>query len=202
MIQSFIIALITGFIGTMPVGVLNTTSAKIAVEQRFDKVLWFGLGAVLVEYFQAYLAFYIADWLGLHKEFSSYVNIVAVPLFALIGWYYFRLKVKEESKETVLGHFFRKGILLSIINPLAIPFWAFNITVFKSNFHLEFDHLQFYLFGGVAGTWITLTLYGVLGRVLRKKLIVYENYFNKILAFVFWGVAGFLLIVKVLNVFS
>ena len=88
---------------------------------------------------------------------------------------------------------FMKGIMLSMINPLAIPYWLAVSTSLKAAGQLSYDwkHTHFFICGIVIGTFAALTMYGSLGEVLESKLKRVEKHFNTIIGLVLISLAIF-----------
>lgn len=189
------------FIGSLPLGVLNLTAIEVAVKHRFYQVFLFSFGVILIEYFQAFAALYFSDIIMSNPKIDEWIQVGVIPLFFLIGLAYMLSGYKEQKakkegaqkskvSEKEIAPIY-KGIMLSIINPLAIPYWLAVSTAFKSTGQLQSGmyYTQCFIIGVVTGTFVALSLYGALGEVLEKKLAKYEVYFNSVIGLMLIGLA-------------
>ncbi len=196
------------FIGSLPIGALNLTAIEVAVKHRFFQVILFGLGVILVEYLQAGIAIYFSEKLLSNPSIERVIEIAVIPIFLIIGFIYiFSSKTKENDKEQISKKTnsitdmapFKKGIFLSIINPLAIPFWLAVCTSFNAAGQLiyEWNYIQAFLLGLILGTFLALILYGGLGEILEKRLQKYEHWFSPIIGITLITIA----IIQIFRVF-
>lgn len=189
------------FVGSLPLGVLNLTAIEIAVARRFYQVFLFALGAIIIEYGQAYIALRFSDYMLSNPSINYVIQVGVIPLFFTIGVFYLisgykkqkekkrPLKTSSKSEKKVPPFF--KGIGLSMINPLAIPYWLAVSTSLKAagqlNSNWEYTHC--FLLGIVSGTFVALSLYGSVGEVLETKLKRFEKYFNSLIGLILVGLA-------------
>ncbi|MGK0387384.1 MAG: threonine/homoserine/homoserine lactone efflux protein [Maribacter sp.] len=179
------------FVGSLPLGVLNLTAIEVAVSKRFYQVLLFALGVILIEYGQAYIGIRFSDYMLSNPTVNQIIQIGVIPLFLSVGIAYLitgykkrkaskigarKLKVAERKIPP-----FVKGIMLSIINPLAIPYWLAVTTSLNAAGQLNYGFIHAFLCGVVMGTFTALTLYGSVGEALETKLKKYEKYFNSVI---------------------
>lgn len=189
------------FMGSLPLGVLNLTAMEVAVSKRFYQVFLFALGVIMIEYGQAYIAIRFSDYMLSHPSIEYTIKVLVIPLFLIVGILYIisgyreRKKIKKGIPENKLLKKgvppFMKGIMLSMINPLAIPYWLAVSTSLKAANKLIYDwqHIHSFIGGLVIGTFTALTLYGSLGEVLETKLKKVEKYFNFIIGMILISLA-------------
>lgn len=199
MINHILLGFGISFIGSLPLGVLNITAIEVAVARRFYQVFLFALGVIIIEYGQAFIAIKFSDFLLSNPTVDYAIQVVVIPLFLVIGFFYMlsgykkqkaikKAIIKKDTDKKKVAPFF-KGMMLSMINPLAIPYWLAVTTSLKAagqlNSDWQFTHC--FLGGIVAGTFTALSLYGAVGEVLEKKLKRFEKYFNSIIGFMLIG---------------
>ena len=144
------------FIGTIPPGTLNLTVLQLGLEHKIKAAWQFSIAAALVEYPYGWIAVTfekaIMSTPGMLQNFERIGASVMLALGVLnfIGLLRKKSVQKIESKE----YGFLKGLLLGVLNPLAIPYWI-GITAYinsmewlKLNTALE---LHAYLLGIVLG---------------------------------------------------
>lgn len=186
MINTFYITFVISIIGSLPVGVLNTTATKIAVEHSIKHVIPFAIGVILVELIQAYISFVSTNWLSTHRAVQDGIQLLSVFIFIYLASVYYKKKDQiNNSPETKRSKQFWLGLKLSALNPLAIPFWAFYVLLFS----FSKETLPAFLVGVVLGTFFSLLLYALIGKLFRTKLLDFQTYFNKVIALVFLIIA-------------
>jgi threonine/homoserine/homoserine lactone efflux protein len=155
LLQNFLIACIFSFIGSIPPGTLNVTILQLGLNQKL-KIAWrFALAAALVEYPYAWLAVvfesYITSSTGIIDNFKLISSLVMVVVGVFNLWAAHRpsaLAKKFQSSG------FRRGIVLSILNPLALPFWIAITAYLKVQGWISLSNnpqLHMYLLGVSAG---------------------------------------------------
>lgn len=203
MISHILLGFGVSFVGSLPLGVLNLTAIEVAVSKRFYHVLLFALGVIIIEFLQAYVALSFSEYIMSNPSIESAIQRLVIPLFLIVGILYLRSGRKKRKakakgvptrKENISKRPvppFMKGILLSIINPLAIPYWLAIATSLKGAGQLIFEQKYIILFiiGIVMGTYTALVMYGALGEILEKKLKKYEVYFNSIIGIILISLA-------------
>lgn len=177
MIHHFLLGLALSFLGALPLGVLNLTAADIALKKGMPAVFHFALGVLIVEYAQAFIALIFSEYLISTPHIEQYIQLAVIPLFLILGFGYLLSawrKTKSKSNKKSLGAQlapFPKGLLLSIANPLAIPFWLGIATYLEQQQLLKFEALfiHSFLFGIIAGTLGALLFFGWLGHRFLKS---------------------------------
>ncbi len=201
MINHILLGFGVSFVGSIPLGVLNLTAIEVAVARRFYQVLLFALGVIIVEYGQAFIAIQFSSIMLSNPSIEYAIEVAVIPLFLVAGGFYLyssyqerkeRKKQQDEPRkeERKVAPFY-KGIMLSIINPLAIPYWLAVSTSLKAAGQLRYESLYIHSFiiGIVLGTFACLTLYGSVGEVLEDRLKKYEKYFNTIIGLILISLA-------------
>ena len=214
--QHFIIGLLASFIGSLPIGVLNLTTIDIAVHKGLKKVAWFAFGATIIEYFQAVLGLKFSSWFLSDPVINMIFEAVAVVLFASLSIYYF----KADGKKTVAGEGslggagegspgkgtgranpFLRAVALSLINPLAIPYWILYGTWFEALGWIGLQNNQVLIFsaGITAGTFLALLGIGYFSRLIISRMTMLSAWLNRIIAITFACLAIFQLTRVLLN---
>ena len=95
----------------------------------------------------------------------------------------------ENKKKTRRSHEFIKGMGISSLNLMVIPYWIFYGTLLMTNGWLEKENSNVivFSFGAMAGAFLLLVLYAYLGdRVLSKSEQV-TRWVNKFIGVVLIG---------------
>lgn len=121
--------LLAGFVlsllGSLPPGLINLSVAYIAIRRSFIAAMVLGTGAAFAEYFQALVAVALV---GVIPSFKAVFEWIAAFVFLALGFYMLFWPKKpgkpDEIDEISLSSYFNRGVLISIFNLLAIPYWV------------------------------------------------------------------------------
>ena len=160
----FLVAFAFSFIGSIPPGSINLSVIQLALKRQLYAAFRFALAAALVEFGYAYIAvefqFYITSSPLIQDNFTLISAIVLIILGA-VNLIPKKNKRRMEIKLEDSG--FRKGVLISLANPLAIPFWIAVTAYLQANnwILLERTNLVIYILGISTGTLSLLALLAV-----------------------------------------
>jgi threonine/homoserine/homoserine lactone efflux protein len=124
LLQNFLFAFLFSFLGSIPPGTLNLTVLQLGLEKKINIAWRFAFAAALIEYPFAWLAVTFERYIiASPAVLSNFKLISALVMLALGG-----LNIWSAYKPTVFTEKFqesgfRRGIILSLLNPLALPFW-------------------------------------------------------------------------------
>ncbi len=155
MLLAFIAAFALSFVGTIPPGTLNLSVLQLGLENKLKAAWQFSIAAALVEYPYCWIAIHfetlITSTPGIEENFERIGASVMLILGILNLVSLRRQHIKKVDAKT-FG--FGKGLMLGILNPLAIPYWIGITAYLKSQQWLTINDgydLQAYLFGVVLG---------------------------------------------------
>lgn len=165
-------AFLFSFLGSIPPGTLNLTVLQLSVENKFAAALRFCVAAAVVEFPYAWIAVNFQEYL-LESPFIM-ENIQLLSAIVMITLGIINLVAVNKSPGQLLKKIqqsgFRQGVLLSILNPLAIPFWI-GITAYLTSIgwvQLNTTILIFwYVLGVSLGTFTLLLIIASLGKRLK-----------------------------------
>jgi threonine/homoserine/homoserine lactone efflux protein len=128
---TFLFAFVFSFLGSIPPGTLNLTMLRLGLEKKMDVAWRFALAAALIEYPYAWLALLFEDWITSSPEVVNHFKLISAIVMLTLGLVTLRSTMKPApvTKQPVRESGFRKGLILSILNPLALPFWI-GITAY------------------------------------------------------------------------
>lgn len=182
MLVIFILGFTFSFIGSIPPGTLNLSVIQLSLDGHKSAALRFALAAALFEFPYAYLAVTFAEvitsapWVIENFRLLAAVVMLTLGLINIIT--YFKPARADSSKKSG----FRRGVILSILNPLAIPFWIGVTTYLRHQqwLHLNssFDNL-IYVSAISLGTFSLLGILAFLG--VRLSRLFKENQLVKII---------------------
>ncbi|MFQ5448797.1 MAG: LysE family translocator [Saprospiraceae bacterium] len=184
------------FIGSLPFGIINMTVAHTAIRKGVSRALWMAFGAVLVEFVQVFIALKFTWLFTGSAGIERIMQAVAAAVFLVAGIYFFffaKAKPPAEKAETTgrRRHEFGKGVFVSTLNVMAIPYWIFYGAVLTSNDLLDLRNVYVLVFatGTALGTFALLVAYALLGaRILRKSEQI-TRWVNKFIGVVLLGFA-------------
>lgn len=178
MILVFFIGLFFSFLGSIPPGSINISVMQLAMQNKKKAALYFALAAALVEYVYAGFAVKFQMYLTENTAISGHFQIISGSVLLVLGIYNLMKtsKKREETpgEEKMAG--FRKGILISLANPLAIPFWLAVTAYLQSMGWLNLTSYNYLVY--VAGISVgTFTLLGVVTWLGAKFSSIQNNSF-------------------------
>lgn len=173
---TFLIAFSLSFVGTIPPGVLSLTIVQLGLKEKINAAWRMAIAAALIEYPYAWIAVVFQDFLTQSLEFTDSFHIISAVVMIALGvlnlWSSARpSKLSRKFEESG----FRKGMVLALLNPLAIPFWMAMTVYLQTYGWVDLsDHfsLHAYLLGVSMGTLVLLMLLAY----LAKKVVTHFNH--------------------------
>ncbi|HEX8014723.1 MAG TPA: LysE family transporter [Flavobacterium sp.] len=201
--------LISGFIaaiiGIIPPGLINMTAAKINLKEGKKNALWFVIGAVLVIFFQVYVAVLFAQVINSRPDVVALLREVGFGIFSALTIYFLfiakgpktkKSKIQKKSKES---RFFL-GMLLSGLNFFPIPYYVL-VSVTLASYHLfvfESNIIFTFVLGSVLGSFAVLYSYiAFFGRIEKKTDYMMRN-MNTIIG----SITGLIALVTLFNILN
>jgi len=170
-IVNFFIALLFSFIGSIPPATINLLAVQLGFEDKFKIAVRLAIGASIIEYFYAWIAVkfeeVIVSMPMIAANFQLITGVVMILLGTLTLW-----SATKPSKFSQNFHDsgFRRGILLGILNPLAMPYWIGVTASLESQGLVDLSEtslLHSYLLGILLGGLLLL----ITMAYLSKKII-------------------------------
>lgn len=171
-LQVFVIGLVASFIGSIPPGTLNIMVLQMGLENKLRIALRFILAVAIIEYPYAWIAVEFEHLITsspiVQQNFKLLAAVVMLALGFLGLW-----SVRKPSPLTVKlqESGFRKGLVLSILNPQAIPWWIGMTAYLKSQGWIVLDtgwRLHSYVLGTSLGVLLLLLLLAFMAQKLAS----------------------------------
>lgn len=171
-LQVFFIGLIASFIGSIPPGTLNILVLQMGLENKIKIAMRFILAVTIVEYPYAWIAVEFEDLITsspiVQQNFKLLAAVVMLALGILGLW-----SARKPSPLTVKlqESGFRKGLILSILNPQAIPWWIGMTAYLKVQGWIVLDtpwRLHSYVLGTSVGVLLLLILLAFMAQKLAS----------------------------------
>lgn len=192
-LQHILFGLFMAYAGLIAPGMLNMTALKIRLTTSKKEGLLFSLGASIIVFIQAGIALYFADYLLHNDEIIEYLKIAAVVVFFLLSIVFYKMankKVKAEKVSTSTNNFL-KGVGMSFINMLAIPFYL-GMSIFlasEGKIIIEHPYILFFIFGAAVGSFLLFFTYIAFAKVIENRILFIAKNINYILSALFLGLA-------------
>lgn len=174
-LQTFLMAFVFSFLGSIPPGTLNLTVLRLGLEHKINIAWRFALAAALIEYPYAWLALLFEDWITSSPVIVNNFKLISAIVMITLGVLTIRAALKPAADVgSVRESGFRKGLVLSILNPLALPFWIGITAYLKSQGWIALSsnrEIHSYLFGISLGA---LTLLILVAYLARKATVVFS----------------------------
>jgi threonine/homoserine/homoserine lactone efflux protein len=158
----FFLGFVFSFVGSIPPGTLNITVLQLGLQGQVRVAMRFALAVAIIEYPYA--------WIGVQFQYLISQSPVILENFQLIAAIVMTLLgisnlLPTRPKQGLAKKFqesgFRRGIVLSLLNPMAIPYWMAFTAYLKVQGWIDIGTpglLHSYVFGTSAGCLALLGL--------------------------------------------
>ncbi len=181
----FVLGFGISFIGSIPIGSINAAVLRISMNQTVRAAFFFIAGATIAEFCYCFIAIHFSGFLLSIPKLEFYIQLISIPLFLLLGFFYWNAKSKTDQPKTNSSKKpFFQGLSLGFLNPLQIPFWLAYGTYFLTAGWIQQDTflLTLFIFGAVAGSAFLLFLIAKFASVYSSKIRVSDKTVNRITA--------------------
>lgn len=186
--------IIMSYIGLIAPGMLNMSALKIRLNSGKLESIQFSLGASIIVFFQAGIALFFADYFVHNPQVISYLKIAGIFVFFLLAIVFFiqaSKKVKTSKKVSKKG-FLLRGIGMSVINMLAIPFYLAISVLLASEgkIVIEQPYILLFVFGASMGSFLLFFTYLSFANYISNRISFIAKNINYILSvlFLFLGI--------------
>jgi threonine/homoserine/homoserine lactone efflux protein len=167
-IITFFIAFFFSFIGTIPPGTLNLSIIQMGLAHRVRQAWRFSVAASIVEYFYAWAAVEFESLITSSPAVTeNFELLTAVVMLTLGGISLITAKNPSPIVERFNESGFRKGFILGVLNPMALPFWIAMTAYIRGQQWVTLDtvtQLHAYLLGVALGGFALMMLFFFLAR--------------------------------------
>lgn len=169
-VQVFIAGLIFSFLGSIPPGTMNLAVLQLGLEQKIKTALRFSLAVAIIEYPYAWIAVEFEDWITSSPVIIENFQLITAIVMTVIGLFTIWSARKPSDFSVRFNESgFRRGLVLSILNPMAIPFWIGITAYLKAQEWIDLSTaglLHSYVFGTSVGVILLLILFTFLAKRL------------------------------------
>jgi threonine/homoserine/homoserine lactone efflux protein len=186
------------YFGLISPGMLNMTVLKTRLNVGKIESVKFALGASVIVFFQAGIALFFADFLIANPKVIAALKIAGVFVFFILAIFFFMLSRKkmEAKRKITKGNYFFKGMAMSSVNMLAIPFYL-GISIYLGSINkiiIEQPYIFLFIFGAATGSFLLFYSYIFFANVISKKISFIATNINIILSLLFLSLGIFTLI--------
>lgn len=169
-LQVFLVGAVFSFLGSIPPGTLNLCVLQLGLEKKIGAALRFALAVSIVEYPYTWIGVQFEYWITSSPTVIQNFELLTAVVMTVIGL----LNIWSAKRPTKFAtrfneSGFRRGIILSILNPMAIPFWIGITAYLKAQGWIDLSNtwkLHSYVFGTSVGAMVLLTLFTYLAHRL------------------------------------
>lgn len=204
-IDHLILGFWVSYLFSLPPGMISLNVLQDTIRKGLKHAALLALAAVLVESVQAFVGVKFAEWINSHPGLKLGIEIFIIPVFLIMGAINLYRGIKElrspvdptEAKPKRTIGSFGKGLIVSALNPVAIPFWVFYSAFFQEKGWLDVSKNSYILLftaGTTLGTYACLMTYGILSSFIAKKIHAIKVWINIIIGVLFIGMGIYQLI--------
>ena len=182
------------------------TAAKVNLKEGRKNALWFVAGALLIIFFQVYVALLFAHVIDNRPDVVTLLREVGFVIFSILTIYFLfiakdpKAKKKSKIKKSSKKSRFFLGMLLSGLNFFPIPYYVL-VSVTLASYHLfvfESNIIFTFVMGSVLGSFAALYSYiGFFGKIEKKTDYLMRN-MNTIIG----SITGLVAVVTLFNILN
>jgi threonine/homoserine/homoserine lactone efflux protein len=194
---NFFLGFFFSFIGSIPPGTINLTCVQMGLERKIGIAWRFAAVCSVLEYPYAWIAVEFAEWITASPLVVENMQLITAIVMTLLGILTLWSSYRPSTLTTKLNDSaYMRGIILSLLNPLAIPFWVGTTAYLTSLKWIELStpaRLHGYLVGVCLGTFVLLIILIYLAKKVVSQL-TQSSWLNKIpgAALVVLGIYAFI----------
>ncbi|WP_199269133.1 LysE family transporter [Polaribacter sp. L3A8] len=192
MISLFFFGFVFSFLGYTLPSVLNMTALKISLDANKREFTKFTLGVSLVVFIQVYISIYTIEYISKNPTFLEILEKTGIVVLIFLSIYFYKQNKKEKKQLKIKRkNSFFTGVILSLLNMFAIPFFCGTaaLLITFNSFSFDIASTLFFVFGSVVGTYFILYLYGRFAKCIQQKTGNLTNNINLVLSFITGGFA-------------
>lgn len=168
---------------------LNMTALKIRLNTGKYESVKFVAGASTVVFIQAGIALFFAEFFVNNPAVIKNLKIAGIVVFFILSAVFFlQARKKVNSKNTTKGNYYLRGVFMSSINLLAIPFYL-GVSVLlasEDKIIIAQPYIVFFVFGASLGSFLLFYTYIAFASYIEKRISFITQNINYILGSLFF----------------
>lgn len=196
--MNLVFSYLFSFMGSMTPGTINLSVLRTGLDHKPSVGIKMACAAAIIEYLYAWIAVVFEDLITSNPLIVSNFQLIAAVVMLTLG---LAIIFSASNSSGVVAKFeksgFRRGIVLGILNPLAMPYWIGVTAYFKSQGWIQLDtpfRLHMYLLGVSLGVFTLLVLVTFGARRLSIVLAKHATALKRFPGFLMVGLGVFALI--------
>lgn len=165
---TFALAFLFSILGSIPPGTINLTIIQLGLEKKINIAWRLAAAAALIEYPYAWIAITFKTWILSSPVVLDNMKLITAIVMILLG----AMNIfSSGNPSAVVQRFqasgFRRGIMLGLLNPLAMPYWLGITAYLEAQHWIDIStamHLHAYLTGISLGALVILIVFALLAR--------------------------------------
>ncbi|MCG1035126.1 LysE family translocator [Polaribacter sargassicola] len=205
--MNFFICLLLGFsiaiVGSITPSFLNLTVVKFSLRNGKKPAFYLIGGYATVLFFQANIGAYLANVLMENSEYITLIQKIGTGILILLSLNFFRLyytsKEKTKKEEIPKSKAYFYGILMSLLNTIAIPFYFTTISFLIGLNYFEYSFFNGFYFsiGSTLGSFVLYSLYAIVAKKIEHRL----QYIALKMDFILGCLTGFVAVFSTIKMF-
>lgn len=186
------------YFGLISPGMLNMTVLKIRLHVGKTESIKFAFGAAFIVFFQAGIALFFAEFFIENPKVIEILKTAGIFVFFILAIFFFFLSRKKVGENNIIskGNFFIKGLAMSSVNMLAIPFYL-GISIYLGSINkiiIEQPYILLFISGAATGSFLLFYTYIFFAKIISKRISFIATNINIILSLLFLSLGIFTLI--------
>lgn len=176
--MNLIISFFCSIAGSLTPGTINLSVLQSALNGQAKVGRRMAFAAGLMEYFYAGMAIYFEALINQQLSAFGWFKLVAAIVLLVLGGSALLPRKGMEKRATTMTGGFRKGLLLGLLNPLAMPFWIGIIAYLKSMGWIRLNNwfeIHLFLLGVSLGVISLLLIVTYTAESIQRKGWIQSN---------------------------
>ena len=191
---------VISFLGTLPLGTINTTAFQIAASQNISEAFLFATAVIIVELIIVRITLLKVLSIDINTKISTYVLPFAIVLLVYLS---VTSIFSANNQEPLVMHStifpmikstFLLGLIMSILNPMHVPFWLTwnGILVSRKQLYNYPANYSSYILGIGIGSLSGLLIYVMAGHLISSNYQHYSHFISLIMGVIYLIFAAYL----------
>lgn len=171
---NFLLGFFFSFIGSIPPGTINLTCIQLGLEKKMDIAWRFAAVCAILEYPYAWAGVEFAEWITSSPVVIENMQLITAIVMTVLGVLTLWSSTRPTSFTAKLNDSaYVRGVVLSVLNPLAIPFWVGTTAYLNSLGWIDLStplRLHSYLVGICVGAFAILMILTYLAQRIVSQM--------------------------------
>lgn len=163
-------------LGSITPSFLNLTVVKFSLRNGKKPAFYLIGGYATVLFFQANIGAYLASILMENSEYITLIQKIGTGILFLLSINFFRVhfssKEPKKDKEIPKSKAYFYGIMMSLLNMMAIPFYFtfISILIGMEYFNYSYINALYFSIGSTIGSFTLYSIYAIVAKRIEHKL--------------------------------